>query len=133
MRAGRRGAVGPGKGNELIDGVYEAIKGISTVANATNKLNMADKGTIAGHAQDILAIVAVLNVRLAEAEHEVTTIKLKVASIELRTATAASSAPTGGAATGSTEPAVPRMDYAGTLKLPKGPAVLFYPNTEGIQ
>ncbi|KAH9628484.1 hypothetical protein HF086_015759 [Spodoptera exigua] len=73
---------------ELIERAYEAVKIISGVANAANKLNMADKTAISGQGQDILAVVAALNVRLAEAEHEVTAMKLRVASMELTVATA---------------------------------------------
>lgn len=124
----------------LIDEAYQAVKGISAVANATNKLNMADKGAIAGYSQDILAIVATLNIRLAEAEHAVTAMKLKVASMELKQ----SAAPTQGMGPGAshTQPQS-RTDYAAVLKLPKGkaplsiepkgPAVLFYPASESIK
>lgn len=126
---------------QLIDEVYQAVKGISAVANATNKLNMADKGAIAGYNQDILAVVAALNVRLAEAEHAVTAMKLQVASMELQQVSAAS----------VPDPARPvqivgsgRLNYAATLKLPngkpqvaieqRGPAVLFYPkNSEELK
>ncbi|KAH9628490.1 hypothetical protein HF086_015765 [Spodoptera exigua] len=102
---------------ELIERAYEAVKIISGVANAANKLNMADKTAISGQGQDILAVVAALNVRLAEAEHEVTAMKLRVASMELTVATA-------GVATqliqeqGGQENKV--INYASVLKLLKG-------------
>lgn len=50
----------------LIDAVHAAVRGIGTVANASNKLNMADKTTIATLGQDILALMAQLMVKLCD-------------------------------------------------------------------
>ncbi|KAJ8705025.1 hypothetical protein PYW08_012345 [Mythimna loreyi] len=122
---------------ELIDQAYRAVKGISGVANATNKLNMADKGLIAGYNQDILAVVAALTTRLAEMEQTVIAKDLRVATLELQQASVRA------APVGKPVEREARMDYAAILKLPngkprvaveqRGPAVLFYPNSEGIK
>ncbi|KAJ8706451.1 hypothetical protein PYW07_012529 [Mythimna separata] len=127
--------------SDLIDQVYQAVKGISGVANATNKLNMADKGLIAGYSQDILAVVASLTVRMAELENVLIAKELRVATLELQQASG-TPAPTGTTSTTGMD-GTRKADYAAILKLPngkprvaveqRGPAVLFYPNSEGIK
>ncbi|CAK1602621.1 unnamed protein product [Parnassius mnemosyne] len=125
----------------LMEKVHAALKGIATVANASNKLNLADKTTIGSLSQDILAYVATLEIRLGEKEQEVTACKLKCAQLELSVAqTQTLSAPPFPYAASS----VPSADsYAARLKLPKGkpplcvqskgPAVIVYPNNDSIK
>lgn len=124
---------------QLIDQVYQSVKGISGVANATNKLNMTDKGLIAGYSQDILAVVAALTTRMAELEHQLIAKDLRVATLELQRAGESAAPVRNHLATDG----VRTVDYAAILKLPngkprvaveqRGPAVLFYPNSEDIK
>ncbi|CAD0193883.1 unnamed protein product [Chrysodeixis includens] len=117
----------------LIDAVHAAVKAIAGVANASNKLNIGDKNTIAGHGQDILAIVAQLALRLAGAEHEVSAGRLRAAELNSSRVLAA---PTVTAT-------APAPSYANALKLPhgkppmpvasRGPAVIFYPTRDDIK
>lgn len=121
---------------QLLDAVHAAVKGIALVANATNKLNMTDKGTISGHSQDILAVVSALELRLADAEHQVTALKLRCTTLELEAATPRTAAQ-------PPQAAAQPDSYAARLKLPRGkpeltvqsrgPAVLFYPADESIK
>lgn len=125
---------------QLMDLAYEAVKGISSVVNATNKLTHMEKGVISSFSQDILAAVAALNIRLAEQEHAVTAMKLQVASMELKVASAGAGVSCVAPPPGLTQGVV---SYASKLKLPKGkpemelkakgPAVLFYPASESIK
>lgn len=125
----------PGLGTiDLLEKVRLAVKGISAVAMAANKLNMGDKSAIAAHGQDILAVVGALNIRLLEVANENTAMRLQVSKMELQ---AASGAPPAVAT------AEPITSYASKLKLPKGrpelsleqrgPTVIFYPNSEVLK
>ncbi|KAL0858751.1 hypothetical protein ABMA27_011224 [Loxostege sticticalis] len=126
---------------QLLDMVHAAIKGIAQVTNASNKLNIGDKTTVASHSQDILAIVAALELKYAELEHQLTATKLQVAHAELDLSKRLLSTSGPGPAQPASLPAVP--SYAGALKLPKGkapipvqqqgPAVIFYPADEAIK
>ncbi|CAH0403232.1 unnamed protein product [Chilo suppressalis] len=122
---------------QLLDMVHKALKGIDSITNAANKLNMTDKRTVASHSQDILAAVAALELRLADAEHQSNAAKLQVAAkeIEILKQSACVSAP---------QPSLPLVpSYANMLKLPRdkapipvqpqGPAVIFYPADESLK
>ncbi|CAG4983664.1 unnamed protein product [Parnassius apollo] len=102
----------------LLERVHTALKGIATVANASNKLNLADKTSIVSLSQDILAYVATLEIRYGEKEQEVTALKLKCAQLELSVAQAqtlpAPHIPCVASSTSSAD------SYASRLKLPKG-------------
>ncbi|KAL0858755.1 hypothetical protein ABMA27_011228 [Loxostege sticticalis] len=121
--------------------VHAAIKRIAQVTNASNKLNIGDKTTVASHSQDILAVVAALELKYAELEHQLTATKLQAAHAELDFSKRLLSASGPGPAQPASLPAVP--SYAGALKLPKGkapipvpqqgPAVIFYPADEAIK
>lgn len=124
---------------QLLDAVHTAVKGIAAVANAANKLNMADKGSISGHSQDILAVVSALELRLADAEHQVTALKLKCTTMELEAAIPRT--------TGNlpVKPMASQDSYAARLKLPKGkseftpipapmgPVLAFYPACDKLK
>ncbi|CAG4957534.1 unnamed protein product [Parnassius apollo] len=101
----------------LLEKVHAALKGIVTVANASKKLNLADKTSIASLSQDILAYVATLEIRYGEKEQEVTALKLKCAQLELSVAQAqtlpALPIPCVASSTSSAD------SYASRLKLPK--------------
>ncbi|CAH0404364.1 unnamed protein product [Chilo suppressalis] len=122
---------------QLLEMVHKALKGIGSITKAANKLNMTDKGTVASHSQDILAAVAALELRLADAEHQANAVKLQVAAkeIEFLKQSACVSAP---------QPSLPQVpSYANMLKLPRGkapipvqpqgPAVIFYPADESLK
>lgn len=109
------------------------------MSQGTNKLNIGDKSAINNHSQEILAVVAVLELQLAEAEHAVTAMKLKVASMELNYASASSCS---ASCTAGHPVANAAPSYASALKLPKGqqpmaisankgPVLVFYPNDQG--
>ncbi|KAL0809264.1 hypothetical protein ABMA28_011483 [Loxostege sticticalis] len=126
---------------QLLDMVHAAIKRIAQVTNASNKLNIGDKTTVASHSQDILAVVAALELKYAELEHQLTATKLQAAHAELDFSKRLLSASGPGPVQPASLPAVP--SYAGALKLPKGkapipvpqqgPAVIFYPADEAIK
>lgn len=97
---------------------------------------MANKAIIGGNGHDILAIVAALELRLADTEHQRMAYKLRNATLEIEKAT-------GLAAAGQTHQAAAAPSYADCLKLPKGKApvampahqgaaVVFFPNSETI-
>ncbi|XP_028164204.1 uncharacterized protein LOC114355521 isoform X2 [Ostrinia furnacalis] len=125
---------------DLLDMVHKSVKGIHQVTTATNKLNLADKTTVASHSQDILAVVAALELRLSDLEHQLSATKLQAASAELEFSKRLMGASSGVAPVGPS-PTVP--SYANALKLPKGkapiavsnqgPAVIFYPADEAIK
>ncbi|GBP23611.1 Retrovirus-related Pol polyprotein from type-1 retrotransposable element R1 [Eumeta japonica] len=115
---------------ELLGRAHEAVRAIfGIVAGPGSKINKADTNSVASHGHDILAVVAALNLKLAEAE-------LAVASAKLEAAKAIS--------TGIVQaPATTTMSYAATLKLPGpkravperkkpsgGPVLAFYPVAE---
>lgn len=128
---------------QLLDMVYAAIRGIALVTNDSKKMNILDKTTVSGHSQNILAAVAALELRLADAEHQVSATKLRAANSELeysrKLLNLGAAGPAASAAT--LPPVVP--SYANALKLPKGkapldlvkqgPAVIFYPVDETIK
>ncbi|CAG4985884.1 unnamed protein product [Parnassius apollo] len=107
----------------LLEMVHAALKGIATVANASNKLNLVDKTSIASLSQDILAYVATLEIRYGEKEQEVTAFKLKCAQLEFSVAQAqtfpAPPIPCVASSTSSAD------SYASRLKLPKGKPPLY--------
>ncbi|GBP97323.1 hypothetical protein EVAR_103836_1 [Eumeta japonica] len=75
---------------ELMNRAHESVKAISQmVAGPGSKLNKADINSIAAHGHEILAVVAALNLRLAEAELEVATSKLEAANARLEASRAA--------------------------------------------
>ncbi|GBP65879.1 hypothetical protein EVAR_85147_1 [Eumeta japonica] len=64
---------------ELMNWTHEAVKSIfSLVTGPGSKLNKSDTNSIAMCGQDILAIVAALNLRLAEVELAMASAKLEV-------------------------------------------------------
>ncbi|KAJ0169177.1 hypothetical protein K1T71_014903 [Dendrolimus kikuchii] len=113
--------------SSLVVAVHASIKTIGAVCNAPNKLNIGDKTTIAGHGQDIIALVAQLALRLADAENEVSLQKQQPATHPVPAYPL---------------PILPQpgRSYAGALKLPSGkteplprdtgPAVIFYPKPD---
>ncbi|GBP24848.1 hypothetical protein EVAR_14181_1 [Eumeta japonica] len=94
---------------ELIERVHSAVKSIfGVVTSPGSKLNKTDTNSLASHGQDILAVVAALNLYLAEAE-------LATVSAKFEAARAV-------AVCGEQGPAQPAArSYASALKLP-GPA-----------
>ncbi|GBP97326.1 Uncharacterized 50 kDa protein in type I retrotransposable element R1DM [Eumeta japonica] len=90
---------------ELLGRAHEAVRAIfGIVAGPGSKINKADTNSVASHGHDILAMVAALNLRLAEAE-------LAVASAKLEAAKAISAGVV-------QAPATTTRSYAATLKLP---------------
>ncbi|GBP65869.1 hypothetical protein EVAR_85137_1 [Eumeta japonica] len=115
---------------ELLGRAHEAVRAIfGIVTGPGSKINKADTNSVASHGHDILAVVAALNLRLAEAE-------LAVASAKLEAAKAISAGVAQATATTA-------RSYAATLKLPGperavperkkpsgGPVLAFYPVAE---
>ncbi|GBP70324.1 hypothetical protein EVAR_52343_1 [Eumeta japonica] len=115
---------------ELLGRAHESVRAIfGIVAGPGSKINKADTNSVASHGHNILAVMAALNLRLAEAE-------LAVASAKSEAAKAIS--------TGVVQaPATTTRSYAATLKLPgperaaperkkpsDGPMLAFYPVAE---
>ncbi|GBP96664.1 hypothetical protein EVAR_89989_1 [Eumeta japonica] len=120
---------------EMMRTVHDSVKAISAlVAGPGSKLNKADISSVAAYGHEILAVVAALNLRLAEAE-------LQVAQAKLEAARASRVA----AVSGGSEAVVtaqPRS-YASALRLPgreradirkpeSGPVLAIYPVAEQI-
>ncbi|GBP96303.1 Uncharacterized 50 kDa protein in type I retrotransposable element R1DM [Eumeta japonica] len=65
---------------ELLERVHRAVKAIfSVVTGPGSKVNKSDTNSVASNGQDILAVVAALNLRLAEAELATASAKLEAA------------------------------------------------------
>lgn len=125
----------------MIELVHRAVRGISNVCNATNKLNMQDKAAVSAHSQDILAVVAALELQFADLQHKVIAGELKLANLELELVKRSAAAPASAASTASAQPLA--VSYSGALKMPKGkapipvqqqgPSVIFYPADDKIK
>ncbi|GBP88518.1 hypothetical protein EVAR_64962_1 [Eumeta japonica] len=120
------GSLFSGSSIEMIKRVHAAIKSINAIATSTSsKLNKADTSSIAACSQDILAVVAVLQIKLMESEARVAHTRSEINSILAEAPTVTPAADT----------------YAARLKLPRqvvpmemprarGPVLAFYPTTE---
>lgn len=121
----------------MLTAVHEAVKGIMSVSTATNKLNMADKAAIGGYGHQVLAVVAALELKLADAEKELIKSQLANSKLQLQLAAQAHQV--------AEEPRAPQSlaslkpDYARALKTGKtvppiaipsstGTSVAFYPS-----
>ncbi|GBP63878.1 hypothetical protein EVAR_39540_1 [Eumeta japonica] len=105
---GLRGGQAPARARELMRRVHDSVKAISAlVAGPGSKLNKADISNVAAYGHEILAVVAALNLRLAEAELQVAQAKLEAARAS-RTA-----AVSGGLEASSAQP----RSYASALRL----------------
>ncbi|GBP28871.1 Uncharacterized 50 kDa protein in type I retrotransposable element R1DM [Eumeta japonica] len=117
---------------ELMNRTHEAVKSIfSVVTGPGSKLNKSDTNSIATCGHDILAIVAALNLRLAEAE-------LAAASAKLEAARAVRATGDGGAVASQTRTYASALKLAGSdkratkeIRKPEaGPVMAIYPAAE---
>ncbi|GBP97340.1 hypothetical protein EVAR_103853_1 [Eumeta japonica] len=76
------GSLFGGSSIEMIKRVHAAIKSINAIATSTSsKLNKADTSSIAACSQDILVVVAVLQIKLMESETRVAHTRSEINSI----------------------------------------------------
>lgn len=125
---------------ELMDKVHGAIQGIMGVMKAPNKLNVADKVAVSTYGQEVIAVVAALELSLAEVEHRALEGKARIAHLELELLKA--SAEGGNAIRDTRQHTTGVPTYAGCLKLansrsvpkpavPSGAVLAIYPTEDG--
>ncbi|GBP21027.1 Uncharacterized 50 kDa protein in type I retrotransposable element R1DM [Eumeta japonica] len=116
---------------ELLERVHRAVKAIfSVVTGPGSKVNKSDTNSVASNGQDILAVVAALNLRLAEAELATASAKLEAArAVTVRGEPSATQPEGKSYASALRLPGPPRA--SGEMKRPAGgPVLAFYPVAE---
>lgn len=123
---------------EQLDCVRGAVKKIvGLVQGPGSKLNKADIGTIFGHGQEILGVVAALELQLADAEYRAEMAETKLASAAVQNAVMVDERQ-------SVARVGPVMSFASALKMGKGiepkpikanqgPVLAFYPAEEAAE
>lgn len=94
------------------------------MANVANKLNIADKTTIDAHGQEILGVVAALELQLADAEQQTLAAKLRCAECEISQSTGQSVGPM------IIQPAPATETHADKLKRPQGKPAMPLPTRQ---
>ncbi|GBP63884.1 Uncharacterized 50 kDa protein in type I retrotransposable element R1DM [Eumeta japonica] len=116
---------------ELLSRVHGAIKAIFGVVTGPGpKLNKNDTNSVASHGQDILAVVATLSLRLAEAELAAASAKLETARAVAACGEQSFAQPAGKSYTTALKLSGPARASAEVKRPASGPVLAFYPAAE---
>ncbi|GBP97355.1 hypothetical protein EVAR_103868_1 [Eumeta japonica] len=116
---------------ELLSRAHGAIKAIfGVVTGPGSKLNKNDTNSVASHGQDILAVVAALNLRLAEAELAAASAKLEAARAVAACGEPSVAQPAGKSYATALKLSGPARASAEMKRPASGPVLAFYPAAE---